>query len=78
MNHPESSKSPDARPPVQASEIESAPDATCPYHKGLISVYGDTEGKVFWCPIGRQYWRYRKNSTDGFRAHLRYPKIGIV
>lgn len=78
MPYPESSKSADARPPVQNAELETATDATCPYHKGLISVNGSPEGQVYYCPIGRQYWRYRKDSTNGFTAHIRYPKLGIV
>jgi hypothetical protein len=63
---------------VQRGEAESAEDATCPHHRGLISINGATEGAVFWCPIGRQYWRYRKNTNDGFRSRLLYPKLGIV
>lgn len=78
MAHSESSKSPDSRPPVQNSELDTAQDAICPYHKGLITVTGSPEGVVYFCPIGRQYWRYRKHTNDGFRARLRYPKIGIV
>jgi hypothetical protein len=58
--------------------MQTATDAICPYHKGLISINGAIEGTVFWCPIGRQYWRYRKNTNDGFRTHLRYPKLGLV
>jgi hypothetical protein len=75
---PESTVSPDARPPVQRDEAEAAPDSICPYHKGLVTLTGEREGAVFWCPIGRQYWRYRKNTNDGFRTRLRYPKIGVV
>lgn len=79
MAHSESSKSADARPPVQNTELDSATDAICPYHKGLISLMGDREGSVFWCPIGRQYWRYRKNTLNGFTTRLNYPKrTGIV
>ena len=78
MPYPESSKSADARPPVQSAEIECASDAICPYHKGLIASNGAPEGSVYWCPIGRQYWRYRKQTNDGFKSHLRYPKLGIV
>lgn len=55
-----------------------ADDATCPYHRGLIISTGAAEGTVFWCPIGRQYWRYHVKSDDGFRAPIRYPRIGIV
>lgn len=75
---PESGLSPDARPPVQASEAEAAEDAICPYHKGLITVTGAKEGAVFWCPTGRQYWRYRRHTNDGFRTRLRYPKLGLI
>jgi hypothetical protein len=75
---PESTKSPSARPPIQSMEAEYAEDAICPYHRGLIISTGAAEGTVFWCPIGRQYWRYHVKSDDGFRAPVRYPRIGIV
>lgn len=78
MAHSESSRSPLARPPVQPPEIETAIDAICPYHKGLIRETGDIEGTVFWCPIGRQYWRYRKDSQDAFGARPTYKRLGIV
>ena len=75
---PESSLSQDARPPIQRDEAEIAQDAICSYHKGLVRSVPPKEGEVFWCPIGRQYWRYRKNTNDGFRSRLSYPRIGIV
>jgi len=78
MAKPESSKSSDARPPVQNSEMETADDAICPYHRGLISLNPPKEGTVFWCPIGRQYWRFRKDNTPGFTSRIVYPRIGIV
>lgn len=78
MVKPESSKSADARPPIQGPEMETADDAICPYHRGLIALNGAPEGAVFWCPIGRQYWRYRKDKTPGFHTRLSYPRIGIV
>lgn len=66
-----------ARPPIQAHEIESAVDSVCPYHKGLIRETGDRPGKVFWCPIGRQYWRYEPNQQGGFTQALNYGRVGI-
>jgi len=78
MRRLESSNSPDARPPIQASEAEGAQDAICPHHKGLVRVTPPAEGEVLWCPIGRQYWRYRKQSQIGFNSRIPYPKLGIV
>jgi hypothetical protein len=76
---PESSASPDARPPIQSTEAELAEDAICHRHKGLIAQSGGIEGQVYWCPIGRQYWRYRKdNQNAGFTSILRYPRTGVV
>jgi hypothetical protein len=67
--------SPLARPPIQAIETEGADTAICPYHKGLIRETGDKEGTVFFCPIGRQYWRYTKQRS-GMYAPIQYPKYG--
>lgn len=78
LYRPESSLSPIARPPIQRAEAEGAQDSICPYHKGLIRETGDTESTVFWCPIGRQYWRYSKHQQNGFTTRLRYPKLGLV
>lgn len=48
-------------------------------HKGRIShspVETDTDGKVFFCPIGRQFWRYTRN-RGGMYSPLTYPKSGV-
>lgn len=78
MFRAESTNSLDARPLVNDAEADEAEDATCPYHKGLITVTGAKEGAVFWCPIGRQYWRYRRHTNAGFKSRLRYPRLGLV
>lgn len=76
--HAESTLSRDAQPPIQPQECESADDAICPHHKGLVRETGDVEGRVFWCPIGRQYWRYRKPRVGSFTSRLNYPKSGVM
>ena len=78
MIHPESSKSQDARPPIQPEEMAMCDDAICLNHRGLIRQTGAKEGTVFWCPVGRQYWRYKGRERTGFNARLNYPKTGIV
>lgn len=66
-----------ARPPIQPHEIEGVETAICRNHKGLISVTGDREGSVWYCPIGREFWRYSKQ-VNGFNTPLRYPKSGVI
>lgn len=67
-----------ARPPVQPQEAESADTAICPYHNGLIRETGEREGRVLFCPIGRQYWRYTRNPGSGFASPLPYQNAGVV
>jgi hypothetical protein len=69
--------SPLARPPIQAIETEGADTAICPYHKGLIRETGDKPNTVFYCPIGRSFWRYSPDRSS-FTAPIAYPKLGIV
>lgn len=68
-----------ARPPIQPDEAQAAGTSTCVMHKGRIShspVETDTDGKVFFCPIGRQFWRYTRN-RGGMYSPLTYPKSGV-
>jgi hypothetical protein len=74
---PESTVSTVARPPIQPHELEVAQDSICVYHKGRITHTGDRRGRVFWCPIGRQYWRYEPDRDAGFKSALPYGKVGI-
>lgn len=67
-----------ARPPIQPAEAESAEHSVCRNHKGLIRFsVEEKDGTVFYCPIGRQYWRYARNWT-GMTAPLAYPKSGVL
>jgi len=66
-----------ARPPIQPIEAQGADTAICVNHKGLIREMGDKEGTVFYCPIGRMYWRYTKVRT-GMNAPLKYEKSGVL
>jgi hypothetical protein len=66
-----------AEPAITMEEARSATDAICRYHKGLIRQTGDKDGSVFFCPIGRQYWRYSKQ-IDGMFKQLNYPRGGFV
>jgi hypothetical protein len=74
---PQSSVSTLARPPIQPHELEVAQDAICVYHRGLITQTGDKVGRVFWCPVGRCYWRYEPEREAGFKTPLRYGRVGI-
>lgn len=67
-----------ARPPIQPHEIEGAQHSICPFHNGLVRESGDVEGRVMWCPVGREYWRYTRKANGGMHAPLSYPKSGVV
>jgi len=67
-----------ADPPIAMDEARAADTAICRRHNGRIKTdptQGDVEGRVYFCPIGRQYWRYSKQG-GGFLnlPPLRYPK----
>lgn len=52
-----------ADPPISAEEARTATHTNCIWHKGLIAGspnQDDTEGRVYFCPIGRMYWRYTR------------------
>jgi hypothetical protein len=73
-------RSENADPPISFAEAKAATETVCRYHKGIIGQAGgqkDLDGTVFICPIGRQYWRYTKQ-TGGMFAPLRYPRGGFV
>jgi hypothetical protein len=61
-----------AEPPIATDEARAADIAICRYHKGLITQTGDQDGRVFFCPIGREYWRYTKQVSGMFKP-LNYP-----
>ncbi len=68
-----------ADPPITAEDVriaQASGDYTtvCRWHKGHIShspTSADTEGRVFYCPIGRQWWRYSKQ-VSGLYAPLKF------
>ena len=61
-----------ARPPIQIHETENAPHSICPFHNGLVRETGDVEGKVFFCGVGRMFWRYTAKWQTGFNGPLQY------
>jgi hypothetical protein len=72
LPHPRSSL---ADPPISAKEARAAPTTNCPRHRGLIAAQpaqGDTEGRVYLCGEGRQYWRYTRKSGTGRLSALKY------
>jgi hypothetical protein len=38
---------------------------------------GDKDGRVFWCPKGKQYWRFSKKDGDFYRP-IGYSRKGIA
>ena len=67
-----------ADPPITAAEaraVDLGRDTTlCRWHKGQFTRL-NVDGKVYFCPLGRQYWRYTKQPS-GFMKPLPYPKVG--
>jgi len=61
-----------ARPPIQLHDTEGAEHSICPFHNGLIRETGDVEGRVFFCPIGKMYFRYSAKWQSGFNGPLNY------
>ena len=68
-----------ADPQITADEALAAKDnhATCPWHNGRIKTDptpSDVDGRVFWCPRGKMYWRYSKHGCGYLKLPpLRYP-----
>ena len=59
-----------ADPAITQAEALAATPTNCRWHNGLIKTEptrNDVDGSVFFCPIGRMYWRYSKDSRDFFR-----------
>jgi hypothetical protein len=50
----------DAKPPITQKETEGAEGSVCRWHGGIIGRFPAPAqyGKVFFCPIGQQFWRY--------------------
>lgn len=67
-----------ARPPITQEEAERADHSICPYHGGRPGAGWFRDGRVFFCPIGRQYWRYSSNSGNGMYSPLAYEKFGGI
>jgi len=65
-------------PPITLAEALAVnPDCDttiCRWHKGQLT-HLNVHGKVYFCPIGRMYWRYTKQPSEFLRP-LSYPKIG--
>jgi hypothetical protein len=66
-----------ADPPISQEEARAAAHATCWYHNGLVRLTGAREGTVFYCPIGREAWRFSKGSAADTRP-IQYSSVGVV
>jgi hypothetical protein len=66
-----------ADPPISEAETVAAQVSICHWHDGLVRLTGDRDGAVFFCPIGKQYWRYAKRN-DSFHRALRYRKLNVA
>lgn len=59
-----------ADPPITIAEaraVDLGRDTTfCRWHKGEFT-HLNAEGAVYFCPAGRQYWRYTKQLSDFLR-----------
>ncbi len=67
-----------ARPPIQPHETEHAETALCNFHNGNARAPWAREGQVFYCPIGRQFWRWSATPGHGMYSPIRYPKSGVI
>lgn len=67
-----------ARPPIQPDECEHADIAICRHHKGLVRFSTEErEGTVYFCPIGKQFWRYTQQQNS-FTTPLPYRPSGVI
>ena len=66
-----------ADPPISQEEARTAAHATCRYHNGLIRMTGAKDGAVFYCPIGKEAWRFSKSSAADTRW-IQYSSAGVV
>lgn len=66
-----------ADPPISQEEARTAAHANCRYHNGLIRLTGAKDGTAFYCPIGREAWRYSKGNAADTRVIV-YSSKGIV
>lgn len=60
-----------AEPRISQAECFHADTALCPQHGGLIATHPtqhDHDGKVFYCPTGGMYWRYKARRHEGMQA----------
>ena len=61
-----------AHPPIQPKETDKAETAICRNHNGLIRLTGDRDGRVFFCPVGNEFWRYSAKRETGMHSPLPY------
>jgi hypothetical protein len=56
-----------ADPPITLAEalaVDLGRDTTlCRLHRGQYT-HLNVDGKVYFCPVGRMYWRYSKQPSD--------------
>jgi hypothetical protein len=58
-------------------EARAAETSTCSWHDGRIKadpLPSDVDGNVYFCPLGRLYWRYTKRD-DAFHRPLPGPRM---
>jgi hypothetical protein len=67
-----------ADPPITLAEglaVDIGRDtALCRLHRGQYT-HLNVDAKVYFCPIGRMYWRYTKQPSE-FLKPLQYPRLG--
>jgi hypothetical protein len=63
-----------ADPPITEAETLTAQVSICRWHDGLIRLTGAKDGAVFFCPTGKQYWRWRKRDQRFWRRLKVVPR----
>jgi hypothetical protein len=62
-----------AEPPISDDEASNAEPALCPRHGGIVGQRGEHFGMVFWCPTGKECFRYTRKPS---RRRINYPARG--
>jgi hypothetical protein len=63
-----------ADPPITDAEALAAPVSICRWHDGLVKFTGAKDKAVFWCPTGKQYWRWRTPDQRFWRRLNAVPR----
>jgi hypothetical protein len=56
--------------PAEALAVDVSQETTlCRLHRGQL-IHLNEDGKVYFCPVGRRFWRYTKRPSEFLRPLL--------